>query len=59
MVAELNFDLLENFRSWTVILHGQGLLHRLFHRKFRVTDQSAKTAKLFHLKQFAIYSIGQ
>ena len=25
--------------------------------KFRGTDQSAKTTKLFYLKQFAIYSI--
>ena len=33
MVAELNFNLLENFHGWTVVLHGQGLLHKLFHWK--------------------------
>ena len=33
MVAELNFNSLENFRGWMVVLHGQSLLHRLFHWK--------------------------
>ena len=30
-VAKLNCNSLENIRSWMVVLHGQGLLHRLFH----------------------------
>ena len=46
-VAELNCNSLENIHSWTVVLHGQGLLHRLFHWKsFVVTNQSIKTVKL-------------
>ena len=28
-VAELNCNLLENIHGWPVVLHGQGLLHRL------------------------------
>ena len=33
MVVELNCNSLENFHSWTVVLYGQGLLHRLFYWK--------------------------
>ena len=33
MVAELKFNSLENFHDWTVVLHGQSLLHKLFHWK--------------------------
>ena len=56
MVAELNCNSLENIHGWMVVLYGQSLLHRPFYWKgFMVTDQSAKTAKLFHLKRFAIY----
>ena len=29
VVAELNCTLLENFHGWTVVLHGQSLLHKL------------------------------
>ena len=44
---------LENIHSWTVVLYGQSLLHKLFHWKsFWVTDRSTK---LFHLIRFAIY----
>ena len=43
-VAKLNFNSLENIRGWTIVLHEQGLLHRLFHWKgFVITDQSMKT----------------
>ena len=43
MVTELNCNSLENICGWTVVLHDQGLLHRLFHWKsFVVTDQSTK-----------------
>ena len=59
MVAKLKCYSLENIRSWTVVLYGQSLLlHRLFNWKsFVVTDQSMKTTKLFHPKQFVIYNI--
>ena len=51
---------LENIRGWTVVLHGQILLHWLFYWKsFAVINQSTKTAKLFHLKRFAIYGTVQ
>ena len=54
-VVEINCNLLENIHGCMVILYGQTLLHRLFHWKsFAVTNQSTKTAKLFHLEQFAI-----
>ena len=33
MVAELNFNLLENFHGWMVVLHAQDLLHKLFQWK--------------------------
>ena len=57
-VAKLNVNSLESIRGWTVVLYGQSLLHRLFHWKsFTVTNQSAKTTKLFHLKRFAIYGM--
>ena len=57
-VAELNCNLLENIHSWTVVLHGQGLLQRLFHWKsFAVTDRSTKIVNLFHLKRFSIWYI--
>ena len=56
VVAELNCNSLKNIHGWMVVLYGQSLLHGLFHWKsFTVTDRSAKTAKLFHLEQFAIY----
>ena len=56
--ANLNCNSLENIRSWTVVLYGQSLLHRLFHWKsFIVTNQFAKATKLFHLERFAIYGI--
>ena len=43
-VTELNCNSLEYTYSWTVVLHGQGLLHRLFHWKsFTVTNRSTKT----------------
>ena len=59
VVAKLNCNSLENIHGWTVVLYVQSLLHRLFHWKsFTVTSRSAKTAKLFHLKQFAIYVYG-
>ena len=32
-VVELNFNSLENFHGLMVVLHGQGLLHKLFHWK--------------------------
>ena len=49
---------LENIHGCMVILYGQTLLHRLLHWKsFVVIDRSTKTAKLFHLEQFAIYGI--
>ena len=36
-VAGLNFHSLENIHGWTVVLHGQSLLHKLFHwRSFAV-----------------------
>ena len=59
VVTELNFNSLENFHGWTVVLHGQGLLHRvaISLEKFRGTDQSVKTTKRLYLKWFAIYSI--
>ena len=57
-VAKLNCNSLENICGWMVVLHGQDLLHRLFHWKsFAVTDWSTKTVKLFHLEQFAMYGI--
>ena len=31
--TKLNCNSLENICGWTVVLHGQSLLHRLFHRK--------------------------
>ena len=37
------------------MFYDQSILHRLFHWKsFAVTHRSAKSAKLFHLKRFAI-----
>ena len=46
-VAKLNYILLENICGWMVVLHGQNLLHTLFHWKsFAVTDRSTKTATL-------------
>ena len=36
-------------------VHGQDLLHKLFHWKFCITDRSAKTVKLFHLERFDIF----
>ena len=54
-VAELNCNSLVNICSWTVVLHGQSLLHRLYHWKSFVV--TAKTVKLFHLERFAIYFI--
>ena len=57
-VAELNCNSLKNICSWTVVMHSQGLLNRLFHWKsFSAADQSVKTAKLFHLERFAICSV--
>ena len=32
-VAELNCNSQKNFCGWTIVLHGQGLLHKLFHWK--------------------------
>ena len=56
--AKINCSVLENIRGWMVVLHGQSLLHWLFHwESFVVTDQSTKTIKLFHLQHFAIYGI--
>ena len=40
-----------------VVLHGQGLAQAISPEKFHGTDRSAKTVKLFHLEQFAIYGI--
>ena len=40
-VAELNCNSLENFRGWTVVLYGQGLLHRHW-KNFVVIDLSQK-----------------
>ena len=47
-VAELNCNSLETICSWTIVLHGQGLLQRLFHWKSSrlATDWSMKTVKL-------------
>ena len=56
VIADINCNSLENIHGWMVVLHDQGLLHRLLHWKsFTVADQSAKTAKLFCLEGFAIY----
>ena len=58
--AKLNCNSLENIHGWTVILHGQSLsCTGYFTGKVSrlTTNLSAKTAKIFHLKRFAIYSI--
>ena len=53
-----SFVVVELIHTWTAVLYGESLLHRLFHCKsFTVTNQSVKTAKLINLKRFAIYSI--
>ena len=60
-VVEMNCNSLENVHGCMVILCGQTLLHSgiiaIYRKSFAVTNQSAKTVKLFHLKRFAIYSI--
>ena len=45
------YNSLENIHGWTVVLHGQGLLHRLSHcNSFAVTNRYTKTVKLFHFE---------
>ena len=60
VVVEINCNSLENIHGCMMIWYSQTLLHRLFHWKsFAVADQSMKTAKLFHLEQFAIYGMSE
>ena len=55
-VANLNCNSVENISGWTVVLCGQSLLHRLFHRKsFMATDQSMNTMKTFPPQTISIY----
>ena len=60
-VVELNSNLLETFAVAPTISCGQtsictGCYHFQW-KNFAVANQSAKTMKLFHLQQFAIYSM--